>query len=95
MPISTINAQAGTALQPALLNKYGGTVDNIALQTGGVNAISVNEIQLVVFNSTGAVTIPAGTTAQRPSSPVTGMVRYNTTLNRLEGYSSNNWGVFT
>ena len=94
MPISTINAQAGTSLIPALLNKYGGSVDNIALQTGGVNAVSVNEIQLVVFNSTGAITVPNGTTAQRPSVPVNGMVRYNTTIARFEGYA-NGWVAFT
>jgi hypothetical protein len=94
MPQSTVNAQAGTALQPALLNKYGGNVDNIALQTGGVNAISVNEIQLVVFNSTGAVTVPNGTTAQRPAVPTNGRVRYNTTIARFEGYA-NGWVAFT
>ena len=95
MPQSTVNVLAGTSSQAAQLSKYGGNVDNIAFQTGGVNAISINQLELVVFNSTGAVTIPKGTTAQRPSSPVTGMLRYNTTLNKLEGYSSNNWGVFT
>ena len=94
MPISTINAQAGTTTQAALLSKYGGTVDNIALQTGGVNAISVNEIQLVVFNSTGAVTVPNGTTAQRPAVPTNGMIRYNTDTARFEGYV-NGWVAFT
>ena len=39
------------------------------------------------FTSTGALTISKGTTAQQPGSPVTGMVRYNTTSNEFEGYS--------
>ena len=94
MPISTINAQAGTTTQAALLNKYGGSVDNIALQTGGVNAVSVNEIQLVTFNSTGAITVPNGTTAQRPAVPINGMIRYNTTTARFEGYA-NGWVAFS
>jgi hypothetical protein len=94
MPQSVINAQAGTALQPALLNKYGGNVDNIAFQTGGVNAISINQLELVVFNSTGAVTVPRGTTAQRPSVPTNGMVRYNTDTARFEGYV-NGWVAFS
>lgn len=39
------------------------------------------------FSSTGALTISKGTTGQQPGSPVTGMIRYNTTTNQFEGYS--------
>jgi hypothetical protein len=39
------------------------------------------------FSSTGALTISKGTTAQQPGTPVTGMLRYNTTTNQFEGYS--------
>jgi hypothetical protein len=39
------------------------------------------------FSSTGALTISKGTTAQQPGSPTTGMLRYNSTTNELEGYS--------
>lgn len=39
------------------------------------------------FSSTGALTISKGTTLQQPGSPVTGMIRYNTTTNEFEGYS--------
>ncbi len=35
-----------------------------------------------------------GTTAQRPASPVNGMVRYNTTILRVEGYANNTWVAF-
>lgn len=94
MSQSVINAQAGTPTVPALLNKYGGSVDNIALQTNGVNAISINQLELVVFNSTGAITVPRGTTAQRPSVPTNGMVRYNTTTAHFEGYV-NGWVAFS
>ena len=94
MPISTINAQAGTTTQAALLNKYGGNVDNFAFQTNGANAISINQLELVVFNSTGAITVPRGTTAQRPSVPTNGMVRYNTDTAHFEGYV-NGWVAFT
>ena len=38
---------------------------------------------------TGAFQLPAGTTAQRPSSPVAGMIRLNTTLGYVEYYNSN------
>lgn len=39
------------------------------------------------FSSTGALLISKGTTGQQPVSPVTGMLRYNTTTNQFEGYS--------
>lgn len=39
-----------------------------------------------VFSSTGALTVSKGTTGERPT-PVTGMIRYNTSTNLFEGYS--------
>lgn len=35
--------------------------------------------------------IPTGNTAQRPSSPQAGMMRFNTTTSVLEGYDGTNW----
>ena len=43
------------------------------------------------FNGTGALKIPAGTTAQQPT-PVTGQIRYNTSNNLFEGYGASAWG---
>ena len=40
---------------------------------------------------TGHFNPPQGTTAQRPSIPTDGMVRYNTTLSALEVYESSQW----
>ena len=42
-------------------------------------------------NATDAIKIPNGTTAQRPSSPASGMFRYNTTDGKFEGYTTE-WG---
>lgn len=39
------------------------------------------------------VQVGAGTTAQRPSSPQNGMIRYNTTEQKFEGYADGEWGV--
>ena len=39
----------------------------------------------------GVLQVPTGTTAQRPSSPVVGYVRYNTTLGFLEQYTGDGW----
>ena len=44
------------------------------------------------ISGTGYVDIPAGTTAQRPGSPNTGMLRFNTNYARYEGYDGSSWG---
>jgi hypothetical protein len=41
--------------------------------------------------STGYFIVPIGTTLQRPISPSTGMIRYNTDLGLLENYNSQGW----
>ena len=41
------------------------------------------------------LTLPSGTTAQRPASPISGMMRYNTTLSLLEYYDGTNWRPVT
>ena len=42
--------------------------------------------ETVEINSTGSLTIPKGTTAQRPGTGVNGMIRYNTDTDVFEGY---------
>lgn len=37
--------------------------------------------------------VSANTEANRPGSPVIGMIRYNTTSNTFEGYSGTSWGA--
>ena len=39
--------------------------------------------------------LPSGSTADRPGSPVNGMLRYNTTMNLLEHYRDGNWSPIT
>jgi hypothetical protein len=43
------------------------------------------------INSTSAMITPAGTTAQRPSVPVTAMFRYNTTGANMEFFNGSIW----
>lgn len=40
---------------------------------------------------TGAIQLPIGTTAERPSNPTAGYVRYNSTLDVVESYDGTNW----
>ena len=46
----------------------------------------------VTMTATGFALIPAGTTAERPVSPVNGQIRYNTTTAQFEGYQGGAWG---
>jgi len=45
----------------------------------------------VTFTSTGAIKIPAGTTAQRSNHNSLGHLRYSSSLNSFEGYTSSGW----
>ncbi len=46
-------------------------------------------------SSTGYFDLPVGTTAQRPGSPGTGMIRYNTTESDYEVYDGSDWNPLT
>jgi len=45
----------------------------------------------LTFSSTASVRLPNGTTAQRPGTPQTGMIRYNSDTGSFEGYTTT-WG---
>jgi hypothetical protein len=47
----------------------------------------------VTFTGSGAVGLTTGTTAQRPETPIPGMIRYNTENQQFEGYAAA-WGGF-
>jgi formylmethanofuran dehydrogenase subunit A len=42
--------------------------------------------------TTGAASLPSGTTGQRPASPAAGQFRFNSTANQFEGYNGTSWG---
>jgi len=44
--------------------------------------------------STGYFDLPSGTTAQRPGSPDSGYIRFNSTINSLEVYNGTSWVEF-
>jgi len=45
----------------------------------------------VLLTGTGVLDLPVGTTAQRPGSPTSGMIRFNTDLTQFEGYNGTAW----
>jgi hypothetical protein len=68
------------------LGVTGATTLSSTLDVTGAATFTANS----AFNGTGALKIPAGTTGQQPT-PVTGMLRYNSTSNLFEGYSASAW----
>jgi len=45
------------------------------------------------INDTGYLGLPSGTTAQRPSSPANGYMRWNTTESQVEVYNGTKWAA--
>ena len=69
------------------------TVDTsgiLEFQTANTSAIIIDASQNANFTSTGAVTIPVGTTAQRPTG-VNGMMRYNSNTSKIEVFVASAW----
>jgi hypothetical protein len=89
--MSTINANFVSDTGPTALIKTADDTGTLALQTGGITAVTIGTDQNVVANSTGAWTMPVGTTAQRPGTATEGMTRFNTTAGSMEIYIAGTW----
>lgn len=73
----------------------------LAVADGGTGTTAIGQYSVFVgtsntaversSSSTGAIQLPSGTTAQRPSSPVNGMIRYSTTSGTIEAYIGGSW----
>jgi hypothetical protein len=82
---------------------------NVPIITGAASTANVRTNSLVVsgvstvgvltvtgnagFTTTSHLTVPKGTSSQRPGTPVSGMIRYNTENQQFEGYAAA-WGGF-
>jgi hypothetical protein len=74
---------------------YFNTVSNrLKVYSGSAWLFAIVDTTTVVekTSSTGSAVIPAGTTAERNSSPANGNFRYNSSLNSFEGYVDGAWG---
>jgi hypothetical protein len=85
--MSTQNANA-VAITGGTIN--GTTLGATTASTGAFTTFTASGT--ASFTSTGAVKVPVGTTAQQPT-PVTGMIRFNSTTNLYEGYGASAWGA--
>jgi hypothetical protein len=72
----TTNCTAGQTLQ------YFSATDNFACTN--LSSFPMD----VAFSSTGALTVPNGSAALRPTTPNNGMIRFNTTTNTFEAFNT-------
>jgi hypothetical protein len=64
-----------------------------AIINNRIGIASSNPVVSLEVNTTDAILIPKGTTVQRPSIPVLGHIRYNTTTGQFEGFGAGDaWG---
>jgi len=73
-----------------------GATGNTTLGAGSGQSVTFNAGTAVVpndliFDGTGSIRTPRGTTVQRPTASL-GMLRYNTELSEFEGYAAGAWG---
>jgi hypothetical protein len=70
-----------------------GNADNTTDSGKPVSTAQQTALNLKVSknSSTGAASMPTGTTAQRPTGAL-GMFRHNSTLDQFEGYNDGAWG---
>jgi hypothetical protein len=80
-----------TASSTAILNANV-TIGSLATHTVTLNAATITAPTDLVVSSTGAVKLPIGTTAERPTG-ANGFIRYNTDLDRFEGYRETAWSA--
>ena len=84
---TTIGATTPSSGAFTTLSATGATTLSSTLAVTGVATFAANS----QFNGTGALKIPVGTTGQQPT-PATGMLRFNTTSTKFEGYNGTAWG---
>ena len=72
-----------------------GTVEVNPVDTASnvsVNVQASSGVLSYTDSATGGLFLPVGTTAQRPASPATGQMRFNTTTGSVETYNGTSWG---
>ena len=97
--LSMASAEIST-IQGAALSLTGPVESIVPIRLGDQTIITTqfktsNDSYVLTFPGTGAVKLPAGTTAQRPSAAVGlasyGSIRYNRDTNQIEYYGSSGW----
>jgi hypothetical protein len=88
---TTLAASGNTTLSGNLTVNGDTTLGNASGDIITANASSISVPNNLAFVGTGTITLPNGTTGERPT-PADGMIRYNTTTAGFEGYTTTGWG---
>ena len=91
--------QAGTA--PGDLQQWVDSGANVLMTvkpSGNIGVGTAAPLAALDVATTGsaasAIIVPRDTTGNRPSTPVNGMIRYNNSINAMEGYVNGGWSLF-
>lgn len=91
--LATTGIATRTAADTWATRTITGTTNTITVTNG--NGVAGNPTLTIAANpvlpGTASVTMPSGTTAQRPATPTNGMIRYNSTTGVLEMYQGGAW----
>ena len=90
--IITVNA-AGSDID---FRVSGDTETNLLIADAGSDTVLIGTATpttnaALKIGTTNSILIPVGNTAQRPSTGVTGMLRFNTTIDSVEFYDADSW----
>lgn len=64
--------------------------DTISLMLSSANVITLTNGTVQIEKE---LIVPTGNTLQRPSVPIAGEIRFNTSLGIFEGYNGTEWGT--
>ena len=94
--INRTETTVGSGSQRLIDAQVGGVSKFTVLNNGnvGIGATSP-KVSIDISNKTDALALPSGTTAQQPSSPVGGWIRYNSSNNVVEFYNGTAWSTLT
>ena len=93
--VGTITGLATVATSGLKADVGLGNVDNTSDATKNSAAATLLNKATISSTSlaTGALSLPSGTTAERPGTPANALIRYNTTLSSFEGYQAGAWSA--
>ena len=88
----SVTASGNIALAGTVIgNRILGNTDLLISSQSNQNITLDPGLGLVDIDTTSGLVIPVGNTAQRPGSAVTGTIRYNTEIQRVELYDGTEW----
>jgi hypothetical protein len=97
--ITSARIDASVGIFVPFANVAAGNLVSLGVITGGNVVFGANTLAttnaVATFNATNSIKLPVGSTAQRPNPGATGMMRFNSTLNRFEVFENTQWTFIT